>query len=479
MEFNSFAFLLFFLGVLFTYHVVPDHRKSALLLLASFAFYGHWQPLFLSVLVAVASIAFLTGLAMERTPGKRHRVMWSGVIAILVILGLFKYASFFSNSILFLAGDTLSAHAINRLNALLPIGISFYSFQALSYIMDAYRGKVKVELDPKALGLYLAFFPQILAGPIERPATLLPQLKALKPFQAEHVLAGLKRMLWGFACKLLVADQLAPIVDGVFADVAGHGGITILLATYLFGFQIYFDFLGYTHIAMGAAQMMGITLSRNFNVPYAAHSLRDFWHRWHITLSRWFRDYVYIPLGGNRTSAHRHVLAILAVFSLSGLWHGASWTFVIWGSLHGVAYLMETVISRWGKGAAFQTKISRRVGQIATFNAVMLLWLPFRSDSVAELHQAVQGIFSVPIQQQDTATEILALVHGNGSLLAAILTLLIAALILDARNGIERFIQRPLAEKVTSTELLTWDAILILLLLMGDLGGSQFVYFRF
>lgn len=479
MEFNSFAFLVFFLGVLLAYQVTPNRWKSGLLLMASLAFYGHWNPLFLVVLLAVATTAYFAGLTMDRSPSKSGRIMAAAIIAILLILGVFKYASFLSNSFLFLAGDTLSDEAVHRLDALLPIGISFYSFQALSYVVDVNQGKVKVEHNPTTLGLYLAFFPQILAGPIERPACLVPQLKGLHALRASHVLPGLKRMLWGFACKLLVADQLAPLVDGVFADLTGHGGLTILLATYLFGFQIYFDFLGYTHIAMGAAQVLGISLSQNFNRPYQAHSLRDFWHRWHITLSQWFRDYLYIPLGGNRTSFQRHALAILAVFALSGLWHGAAWTFVIWGGLHGGIYLMELVMRRWGNGATLALRIPRFWRQVATFNVVMVLWLPFRSNSTAELGTAVHQILSNPFLQQRTAEDMLHLVHGNGGLLIAILALLITALILDSRNAIERFIQRPLSHRATTGELLIWDAILILLLLMGDLGGSQFVYFRF
>ena len=479
MEFNSFAFLLYFLGVLIAYQVTPNRWKSGLLLIASLAFYGHWKPLFLVVLLAVATTAYFAGVAMDRSPSQRGRFMTAAVIAILLILGVFKYASFLSNSFLFLAGDTLSDEAVHRLDALLPIGISFYSFQALSYIVDVYQGKIKVEHNPTTLGLYLAFFPQILAGPIERPASLMPQLKGLHALRASHVLPGLKRMLWGFACKLLVADRLAPLVDGVFADLTGHGGISILLATYLFGFQIYFDFLGYTHIAMGAAQVLGISLSRNFNRPYQADSLRDFWHRWHITLSQWFRDYLYIPLGGNRASFQRHALAILAVFALSGLWHGAAWTFVIWGCLHGGLYLMELVMRRWGNNAALAPRTPHFWRQVVTFNVVMILWLPFRADSTVELSTAVHQILSNPTLQQGTVAEMLHLVHGNGGLLIAILGLLIVALILDSRNDIERFIQRPLAHRASTAELLTWDVILFLLLLMGDLGGSQFVYFRF
>ncbi len=346
MSFDSITFALFLPIVFLLYWALHQSRRgqNVLLLVASYVFYGWWNWRFLGLILLTTCSAYTCALWVEHWR-KVGRTGWAAAanVANLVlnigVLGLFKYYDFFAASFNALMMH-LGLHADwPLLYLLLPVGISFYTFQALSYTIDVYRGDIRAERDWIGFATYIAFFPQLVAGPIERAGKMLPQFDAPRTFSSEEAVTGCRRMLWGFVKKIVVADNCAPIVEQIFANPDAQGGSTLLYGSVLFAFQIYADFSGYSDIAIGSAHLFGIRLSDNFRNPYFATSIPDFWRRWHISLTSWFRDYVYIPLGGNRKGRARTFANTVAVFSLSGLWHGANWTFVLWGFYHGLLFL--------------------------------------------------------------------------------------------------------------------------------------------
>ena len=342
MLFHSFAYFTFFPCVVALYFAIPPRHRWALLLAASYYFYAAWKPEYLLLIVASTLVDYLVGLGLgrHREPRVRRWLLAASLILNLGLLGVFKYADFFGQSLAGLARALGGGRNIPALNLLLPVGISFYTFQTLSYTIDVYRGEREPERHLGRFALYVSFFPQLVAGPIERSTHLLPELRAARPFDLDRVLSGLLLFAWGLFKKLVIADRAAAFVDAVYADPERFQGPTIIVATYLFAFQIYADFSGYSDMAVGSARVMGIELMENFDRPYAARSITDFWRRWHISLSTWFRDYLYIPLGGNRVVPRRRLFNVLVVFVLSGLWHGASWTFVAWKAYHSVLFAL-------------------------------------------------------------------------------------------------------------------------------------------
>ena len=373
MNFNCLEFLLFLPAVLALHWLLPHRFRWALLLAASWLFYFWWNAWAGLLLVGITLLSWLCGLALARlrAPWARRGVLGLALACCLGCLGVFKYAGFFAS----LAGLALSWRLI------LPAGISFYTFQALSYVIDLYRGRAEAERHFGYYALFVAFFPQLVAGPIERPGSLLPQLRAERKFVPASLSAGGWLLLRGYFKKLAVADQLAPFVDGVFAVPGEALGPEVVLAAALFGLQIYCDFSGYSDIARGAAKLLGVELTENFKRPYGAPTVREFWRRWHISLTGWFTDYVYIPLGGNRRGLHRQALNILIVFLLSGLWHGAGWTFLTWGLIHGTYLTAGTVWTSRREKTAGQGDLWPRV---RTFALVSLPWLFFRAPSMGD-----------------------------------------------------------------------------------------------
>lgn len=405
MLFNSLHYLVFFPVTLLAYFVVPLRHRWALLLAASYYFYASWRPEYLALLVVSTVIDYGVALLMDRSADGPRRRLWLVVslVSNLGLLGFFKYATFFADSTrtaLQWAGG--SPTAIPTFDILLPVGISFYTFQSLGYTIDVYRGRVKAERHLGYFALYVSFFPQLVAGPIERPDGLLPQLRADRAFDARAAADGMKLMLWGYFKKVVIADRLAAFVNVVYAEPTAYNGLVLLLATVFFSFQIYCDFSGYTDIAIGSAQVMGIRLMRNFRSPYFSRSIPEFWQRWHISLSTWFRDYVYLPLGGNRVPRWRWRMNILLTFLASGLWHGASWTFVVWGGLHGVLYVATASVSEWlGRlGLASRSLLAiplvRGVGHLAsvalTYALVCLTWVFFRAESLSDAGYILSAI---------------------------------------------------------------------------------------
>ena len=379
MNFTSLSFLVFFPVVFVLHWLLPHRMRWVLLLAASWLFYFQWDIYagLLLILTTVASWICASQLYRSRTAAGRY--LWLG-LALTVSLGClfgFKYTGFFAS----LVGLRLS------MQILLPVGISFYTFQTLSYVIDVYRGAVEPEAHFGYYALFIAFFPQLVAGPIERPERLLPQLRAERALSRQILSDGAWLLLRGYFKKIVIADYLAPIVDAVFAAPESVAGAEVIVAAVLFGFQIYCDFSGYTDIARGSAKLLGIDLAENFDRPYTAVSIRDFWHKWHMSLTSWFTDYVYIPLGGSRNGTARMLANIMIVFLLSGLWHGAAWHFVLWGALHGLFLCAETLLFR-------NREQNKTLSRVITFSLVSFAWIFFRAD---DLHTAAALLERLPL----------------------------------------------------------------------------------
>lgn len=375
MNFNSPEFLLFFPAVFLLHWLLPHRLRSRMLLAASWMFYFWWNLWTGLLLVGSTMVSWLCARGIGRSTSRRSQSVYLlvALIASFGCLAIFKYADFFLST----AGIPLPFSII------LPVGISFYTFQTLSYVIDVYRGTVETEQNFFDYALFVSFFPQLVAGPIERPENLLPQLKSQRSFSWEDLRVGVWFLLRGYFKKLVVADALAPLADKVFLTPGTAMGPEILLGSMLFGIQIYCDFSGYSDIARGSAKLLGIDLMENFRNPYGARSIRDFWRRWHISLTSWFTDYVYIPLGGNRRGLPRQIFNIMVVFLLSGLWHGADWTFVIWGGIHGL-YQVCSIL--WGR-RDHRFRLPGWLRQLHTFLIVSFAWIFFRAETLADAGQ--------------------------------------------------------------------------------------------
>ncbi len=387
MSFDTPRYVLFLAAVVLLHRLCPAKWRWALLLAGSLFFYACWSAPLTLVIVGVILLTWISGLMMENS-GKRHGRRFWLILSVLGCVGLlvwFKYFNFLADTLARITGGHWEP-----LDILLPVGCSFYTFQAMSYVFDVYRGTVHAVRHPGHYALYIAFFPQLVAGPIERADTLLPQLTAAKMAEREDIRKGLELLLSGFFRKLVIADMAAPAVNRVFAAAVPDGS-AVLLSLILFSFQIYCDFAGYSEIAQGSAYLLGIRLRRNFDRPYLAQTVRGFWRRWHMSLSGWFTDYVYIPMGGNRQGRGRQVLAILTVFLLSGLWHGANWTFVLWGLFHGLLCAVEALTDR----REIREPGMRRISQwLLTAVPVLLSWLLFRAESLNQAAMFFGRLFS-------------------------------------------------------------------------------------
>jgi D-alanyl-lipoteichoic acid acyltransferase DltB (MBOAT superfamily) len=388
MLFNSFDFFIFFPVVTLLFFLTPQKYKWLLLLLASCYFYMQFIPYYMLILGAMILIDYFAGIWIASAVDKKQKKLFL-IISIASNLGLlfiFKYYNFFIH---YFKEAFPNEQLLPYFNLILPIGLSFHTLQAMSYTIEVYRGNCEAERHPGKYALYVMFYPQLVAGPIERPQHLLPQWNEPKELNYANLANGLKMMLWGFFKKLVIADRIAVIVNTVYGNPAEYDSLSILFATYLFAFQIYCDFSGYSDIAIGAAKVMGYELVENFRVPYLSSSVREFWTRWHISLSRWLKDYIYIPLGGNRVRKWRWYYNVLLVFLLSGLWHGANTTFLIWGLLHGIYLIISMIMAQ---GRVPSKKLFAKAGRIiVTFHLVAFAWIFFRASSLKHaaiiLHQ--------------------------------------------------------------------------------------------
>lgn len=392
MLFNSLQFLVFFMVVTLWYYQLKNQRSRALLLLlASCYFYMAFVPAYIIILGATIVIDYLAGIQIARSKG-RYRKTWLivSIIANVGILAYFKYFNFLLSNLEPLYHLAFPHKELPLLNIVLPIGLSFHTFQAMSYTIEVYRGNQQPERNFLTYSLYVMFYPQLVAGPIERPQNVLPQLHAYHAYDWNNVKEGLSRMLWGLFKKVVIADRLAMAVDFSFGHYDVQSSAYLFLGAVFYSFQIYCDFSGYSDIGIGAAKVMGIRLMENFNEPYRAHSITSFWARWHISLSTWFRDYVYIPMGGNRLGETRRKINVFITFLLSGLWHGANWTFVIWGALHGA---LSSFLP--GKKKTSDTSLAVKVLLIGfNFLLVTFLWIFFRASDLNQAVQYIAGIFS-------------------------------------------------------------------------------------
>lgn len=396
MLFNSLQFFIFFPIVLFLYYAFRHKYRWFILLSASCVFYAAFIPAYLLILLAVILIDFFAAIAIERSEGKkRKRLLLVSIIATCLLLFFFKYFNFFSINTGLLASILHWNYTPHILKWVLPIGLSFHTFQSLSYVIEVYRGNQKAEKHFGIYALYVMFFPQLVAGPIERPQNLLHQFREEHHVNTIDMGVGLRMMLLGFFKKMVIADNLAPYVDQVYTNPSAFHGNAVLLGVFFFAIQIYCDFSGYSDIAIGAARMMGFKLMLNFNQPYFSRSIIEFWRRWHISLSTWFRDYVYIPLGGNRLGKGRMYFNLFIVFLLSGLWHGAGWTFIVWGMLHAIYMITGLIIyPAWSHvltatGFIKWKRINGVVSVLFTCLLVTFAWIFFRADSI---HNAVDVI---------------------------------------------------------------------------------------
>lgn len=398
MLFNTIEYLLFLPIVVIIYFLLPHKLRWILLLAASYFFYMSWKVEYVFLIAISTLIAYSSGVLMEKYPGKKSKLLLLilNLSANLGILFFFKYFNFAAENINLLFDKLEIGKDIPLMSFLLPVGISFYTFQALSYSIDVYFGKEKAEKHLGYFALYVSFFPQLVAGPIERFSRLTPQLKAKHDFTYDNLANGLRLILYGLFIKMVIADNLAGIVDKIYAAPNNYSSLDILKGVVFYSFQIYSDFYGYSVIAIGSAKIMGVNLMNNFKTPYLAKNIAEFWQRWHISLSTWFRDYLYYPLGGNRVKKSRWALNIMIVFVVSGIWHGANWTFLIWGALYGVLYILEKVVNSTFKLEKEHKPYS--LGHILlslkTFALVTLIWVFFRSQSFSEAMNIFTLLFS-------------------------------------------------------------------------------------
>lgn len=397
MLFNSIQFLLFFFVVCIVYYILQGNKaRNLFLLVASYYFYMNWEPIYAVLILLSTIITYVCGLLVEKSNDK-HRTIYL-VVSLLLNLGIlfiFKYYDFINSSVTFLLSQWGLKWDVPNLHLLLPVGISFYTFQAIGYSIDVYRGTIPAERNFFTYALFVSFFPQLVAGPIERAKNLLPQFHTEHSLKYNNVSEGVKQMIWGFFMKLCIADIISEYVDAVYNNIVNHGGLSIILATLFFTIQIYCDFSGYSNIAIGAARVMGFKLMDNFRQPYLSHSLKEFWKKWHISLSTWFMDYVYIPLGGNRVKYSRHLLNLFITFLVSGIWHGANWTFLIWGAIHGIFISIENVWNRFIKLPPPQQSM-KPINTITSFIIVAFAWLFFRANNLYDAIIAIQKMFTAP-----------------------------------------------------------------------------------
>ena len=403
MAFNSWQFLVFFVVVFAVYFLLPKKVRHYFLLAASYFFYGFWNWRLIFLMLATTLVSYLSGFFIEKYREKKALRITLLVLTLLVSLGalfFFKYFNFVANSVVSLVNAFGGKATFNPLDIILPVGISFYTFQTLSYVIDVFEGKTPAEKNPVYYALYVSFFPQLVAGPIERPENLIPQFKEKQGIQRDNLVAGMKFMLQGFAKKILVADVIATFVNAVYNHLEGTNGFLVALGTIGFALQIYGDFSGYSDIAVGAAKMFNINLSKNFDRPYRATSIKDFWRRWHITLSTWFRDYLYFPMGGSRVPWWRWAINVTVVFFLSGLWHGAALTFIIFGLMHAAYQIIgrATLPLRdklWQKLKVDPNgKLVQVLRVVGTFVLVCLAWIPFRANSIQDLGTLYRNLFT-------------------------------------------------------------------------------------
>ncbi len=481
MLFNSLHFAIFLPIVFIIYWILPNKYRWPLLLAASYYFYMSWNIKYVFLILFTTGVSYFAAIALEKTesPQQKKAILLSSIAACLGVLFIFKYFNFFFESLSNLLGIiSIPLHPIT-LKLLLPVGISFYTFQSLSYVVDVYRGEIVAEHHFGIYATFVSFFPQLVAGPIERTNNLLPQIKAEHKFDYERAMYGLKLMLWGYFKKIVIADNIAVYVDKVYNDLAVSNGFALIIATVFFTLQIYCDFSGYSDIARGTARVLDIELMQNFQSPYFASSVKEFWSRWHISLSTWFRDYVYIPMGGNRVGKIKHYWNLLVTFLVSGLWHGANWTFVIWGAVHGIAQIVENAL---GIKPAKKHGILWLLRVLIVFLFVSSAWTFFRAQIIADAIYVFAHMFdgmASPVNYLRQGFEIIGLTKEH--LAFCVVFYFVPLIIIDSlgisvnNDGIS-----VIETWKTPIRWLIYIAIGLIVVFFSQKGvAAEFVYFQF
>lgn len=480
MLFNSLLFAVFLTVVFILYHIVPVRFRWAFLLLASYAFYMNLHVAYGFLLLFSTLLTYSLALRLEKTPEKKKKrlCLTGGILPLIGILLVFKLGTPAINKINALI-DTgrLSLHPLT-LRILLPAGVSFYFFQSMGYLIDVYKGKVRAERHFGYYALFVSFFPQLLAGPIGRADSLLPQLKAERRFDYDSASYGLKLMAWGYFKKLVIADTFAVTVNQVYDNCYSYVGLVFIITTVMYALQIYCDFSGYSDIAIGCAKLFGINLTTNFKSPYLSFSVREFWSRWHISLSTWFRDYVYIPLGGSRTGRIRHCLNLFITFLVSGFWHGSALTFLVWGALHGLLQIIETFIYPKRKAGAPARK--KHWWQLPiTFCVICFAWIFFRANSIQDARWIISRLFwdiGRPLNYLKTAAICLDLSYPAmiGMALSA------AALLIYDAISLKWDVIGLLSRAWAPVRWLTYVLLLLVIALFSYKGiATEFIYMQF
>lgn len=485
MNFNSLQYVLFLPVTVALYFILPKKIKNPMLLIASYFFYMCWEPVYALLMLFSTAATYLCSILIDKKAlGKRKLWLVLCLAVNLAILFFFKYYNFTADSFTSLFGLLGSEATVPTLNILLPVGISFYTFQALGYTMDVYRGDIPCEKNFIDYALFVSFFPQLVAGPIERTGNIVPQLKAEHKFSFSNLRDGTTLILWGLMKKMVIADNLAVIVNNGYNNPKEYTGMQLAFATVCFAFQIYCDFSAYSDIARGSAKLMGIELCRNFNCPYIADSIKDFWRRWHISLSTWFKDYLYFPLGGSRVKKGRHILNVLIVFLVSGVWHGAAFTYIIWGALHGLYQAVGILLTPLREKVIYRiipknNPFMKAVKIIGTFALVCFAWILFRANSLSDAVYITEKIISIPFDG------ILPLAFGAMGLsrktLAAVGICTAILYTVDVIN-----LKKPLAQLLGKTVFLKYAVFFLLIICIFVFGyygegfdPQAFVYFQF
>lgn len=469
MLFNSLHFLFFLPVVIILYYLLSFKHRWILIFIASCYFYMALIPSYILVLFFLICVDYLAALIIEQLHGKLRKVVLAvSLISNISLLAFFKYFNFANENITWLLTQIHLTNPVSNVNILLPIGLSFHTFQSMAYTIEVYRGNQKAERHLGYFANYVLFFPQMVAGPIERYERLGNQLKLNHAFSYENFSKGFCLILFGMFTKITIADNLAPIVNTVYENPQHYSSLSVFIAVIFFSFQIYADFFGYSLIAMGSAKLMGINLMENFKTPYLAKNINDFWKRWHISLTTWFTDYLYIPLGGNRVKFARWIVNILLVFAISGLWHGASWVFVIWGLLHGLGYLTERLIN---KALNINTESKNPVFNlfriIKTFLFVSFVWIFFRAESL----QKVKLICNSLLRNTANSFETLKI---DPKIWALLLFFLVFDILLF-NNRIDSWVNK----KPIYIRWSIYAVLLFGLMAIGGVDNVPFIYFQF
>ncbi len=473
MLFTQIEYFIFFVSFFFIYFLAPkQYLRSLILLCFSYYFYAYWNVYYLFLIIFATAVSFLSARLMHKISNTKL-VLTVGIVLNLSVLLIFKYYDFFISNINYISQE----NSFSYLNLLLPVGISFYTFQSMAYLFDVYNGKIKPERNYLVYSNFISFFPQLVAGPIERANNLLPQLKNKTSISLKNLRIGIHWIVWGLFKKLVIADNISPIVTSVYSSPEEHGWFTLICATYLFAFQIYCDFSGYCDIAIGSARSIGIKLSTNFRNPYIAKSIREFWERWHITLSHWFRDYVYRPLiksfkdkNNTETKAYRY---LVLTFILSGFWHGAAWTFLAWGLLHGFYRLVEIYLGEtfWNP----KTRFRQLLNMLIIFNLVCLAWIFFRSESLTDALTIYKSIFTLQGSLENDWVFLKKLMGDSFLLIiSSLFALNLGDYLISKKELVNTY-----WKSTSFFHYIYLISLSLIIVIFGAKGASPFIYFQF